>query len=467
MCYTVTRDQSFPKGIVMKVIIIGIGKVGLALTECLCSENHEIAVIDPDRDIIEYVSTEYDVLGIEGSGCCCEDLEAAGADKADLLIASSSQDEVNILACTMAKRMGTKRCIARIRDPKLSVQFPFLSEELGLTNMVNPELYAAGEISRIVRMPSAVKVESFAKGRLDLAEIRIGADSKLDGLSLRMLPTMYKAKLLICAVERGGDVMIPSGDFILHEGDHIHVTATHQDLAEFFREQGSPMQRIRNVLIIGGGRIAYYLTRQLLDAGISVKIIEIDRERCLELSNSFPKARIICADGTNQDVLISEGLEKTDACVALTGMDEENIILSMFARSQSRAKIITKVSKPALRKMTASVGVESLISPQLLTVNMIVQYARAVQNAGGSSVSTLYKLVDGRVEALEFTARAGSRILDIPLRELSLKKDLLIAGIIRGNKAIIPNGNACIRKDDSVVVVTTNRYFQDLDDILQ
>ncbi len=451
----------------MKIIIVGAGKVGMALTEELCRENHEISVIDPNQTVIEYISTEYDVLGVEGSGSSCEDLETAGAERADLLIAASSQDEVNILSCAIAKKMGTKRCIARIRDPRLSVQFPFLREELGLTNMVNPELYAANEISRIIRTPAAVKVDSFAKGRIDLAEIKIAQGSRLDGVSLYMLPKMIKSKLLICAVERGSEVLIPSGDFVLHEGDHIHVTATHQDLADFFREQGKPMQRIRSVMIIGGGRIAYYLTRQLLDSGIAVKIIEMDRERCLELSNAFPKAKIICADGTNQDILITEGLCSVDACVALTGMDEENIILSMYAAAQCSAKVITKVSKTSLRKMTASVGLDSLISPQQLTANMIVQYVRGLQNVGGSSITTLYKLVDNRVEAIEFTASGNSKILNVPLRELTLKKDLLIAGIIRGNKVIIPNGDVSIMRDDSVIVVTTNRYFQDLDDIVQ
>ena len=451
----------------MKIIIVGGGKVGTALTEELCRENHELSVIDPDPAVVEYFETEYDVLGIEGSGCCREDLETAGAERADLLIATSSQDEINILSCTIAKKMGTKRCIARIRDPKLSVQFAFLSDELGLTNMVNPELYSASEISRIIRTPSAVKVESFAKGRIDLAEIKIEKGSKLDGVSLYMLPKMLNSRLLICAVERENDVLIPSGHFVLREGDHVHVTATHQDLAEFFKEQGKPMQRIRSVLIIGGGRIAYYLTRQLLDSGISVKIIEINRERCTELSTAFPKARIICADGTNQDILMSEGLNHTDACVALTGMDEENIILSMYAASQCKAKIITKVSKASLRKMTASVGLDSLISPQQLTANMIVQYVRGIQNAGGSSITTLYKLVDNRVEAIEFTAKSGSKILNTPFKELHLKKDLLIAGIIRGSKIIIPNGDACIMQNDSVIVITTNRYFQDLDEIVE
>ena len=438
----------------MNIIIVGGGKVGLSLVQHLRSENHDISIIDPDTEVVDYAETEYDVMGIEGSGACYEDLLAAGADKADLLIATSVQDEINILSCVMAKRMGTHRCIARVRDPKLSA-------------MVNPELYAAGEISRIIRMPSAIKVDSFAKGRIDLAEIKVEEGSPLDGLSLFKLPSVYKSKLLICAVSRGDDVIIPSGDFVLKAGDHIHLTASHADLSSFFKEQGTAVTRIRNVLVIGGGRIAYYLTRQLLESGIRVKVVECDRERCEWLSNAFPKATVICGDGTDQDLLLSEGLADMDACVALTGMDEENIILSMFAKSQSDAKIITRVNRPSLKKMAASVGLDSLISPMQLTSNMIVQYVRAVQNSGGSHISTLYKLVDDRVEAIEFIAREGSKILGVSLRELTLKKDLLIAGIIRGNKVIIPSGNDCVMKNDSVIVVTTNRYFQDLDEIVE
>ncbi len=451
----------------MNIIIVGGGKVGLSLVQNLRYEDHDISLIDPNSSVIEYTTTEYDVLGIEGSGACHEDLLAAGADKADLLIATSAQDELNILSCIMAKRMGTHRCIARVRDPKLSTHLPFLRDELGLSAMVNPELYAAGEISRIIRMPSAIKVDSFAKGRIDLAEIKVEEGSALDGLTLFKLPTTYKSRVLICAVTRDDDVIIPSGDFVLRAGDRIHVTASHADLSSFFKEQGAAVSRIRDVMIIGGGRIAYYLTRQLLDSGIRVKIIEIDPERCLWLSDAFPKATVICGDGTDQDLLISEGLNTVDACVALTGLDEENIILSMFAKSQSDAKVITKVNKPSLKKMTGSVGLDSLISPMQLTANMIVQYVRAVQNSGGSHISTLYKLVDDRVEAIEFVARAGSKILGITLRELMLKKDLLIAGIIRGNKVIIPSGNDCVMKNDSVIVVTTNRFFQDLDEIVE
>lgn len=450
----------------MKIILVGGGKVGLTLAEFLRAENHDISLVDLNSRLVDDAATEYDILGVVGSGSCCDDLKTAGAEKADLLIATTSEDELNILACIIAGKMGTRRCIARVRDPNLMGQLPFMRDKLGISAMVNPELYAAGEISRMIRMPSAIRVDSFAKGRIDLAEIKIEPESLLDGLKLNQLPSVLRSKLLVCAVNRDGDVAIPNGDFLLKAGDRIYVTAPHVALASFFREQGMVTQRIRSVMIVGGGRIAYYLTRQLLDSGISVKIIEENHDRCLELSNSFPKAKIICADGTNQDILIGEGLGSVDAFVALTGVDEENIILSMYANQQGAAKVITKINKPSLKQMAESVGLDSLISPKLLTANMIVQYVRAVQNSGGSNISTLYKLVDGKVEAIEFVAKAGSRVLNIPLKSLSLKRDLLIAGIIRENRTVIPSGNDCIEPGDSVIVVTANCYFRDLDDIL-
>ncbi len=440
--------------------------MGLTLAETLRVESHDISLVDPDSTVVEYASLEYDILAVHGSGVCCDDLKTAGADKADLLIATSSEDELNILSCVIASKMGTRRCIARVRDPELIGQLPFMRDKLGLSAMVNPELYAAGEISRMIRMPSAIKVDSFAKGRIDLAEIKVEANSRLDGLKLKLLPSTYHAKVLICAVNRENDVIIPDGDFVLRAGDRIHVTATHAELSAFFKEMGMVNQRIRNVMIVGGGRIAYYLTRQLLDSGIAVKIIEMNHDRCVELSNAFPKAKIICADGTDQDILMGEGIASVNAFVALTGLDEENIILSMFAKQQGTAKVITKINKPTLKQMTESVGLDSLISPKMLTANMIVQYVRAVQNSGGSSISTLYKLLDGQAEAIEFVAKSESRVLDTPLFSLSLKPNLLIAGIIRGNRVIIPSGRDCIEAGDSVIVVTANCYFRDLDDIL-
>lgn len=452
----------------MNVIIVGAGKVGLTLAETLRNEDHNVSIIDPDPEVVEYVSNEYDILGIEGSGIVCKDLLSAGADGADLVIATAPDDELNILSCVIAKRLGARHGIARVRDPEHSGQQVFLRDELGISLIVNPELYAASEISRIIRMPSAIKVDTFAKGRIDLAELKIGDGDRLDGLTLRELPSVYKSKILVCAIARGEEVYIPSGDFVLKGGDRIYVTASHEALSHFAKEQSGAAQKIKNVFIIGGGKISYYLAKNLLDAGYnSVKIFEIDRERSVALGKLLPKAKIICADGTDQDVLIEEGLDAADVCVSLTGIDEENIIISMFAKSRGCKKVITKVNKESLNKMAESVGIDSLISPKRLTANMIIQYARAIENTGGSNIQTLYKLVDNKVEAIEFIANNSSKILGVPLKDLELKKDILLAGIIRGSRVIIPSGNDQIEAMDRVIIVTTNRYFQDLDEIIK
>lgn len=450
----------------MNIIIVGGGKVGLTIADYLTDEDHDISVIDPDASVIEYVSNKYDVIAIQGSGMSVDDLEKAGADKADLIVATASDDEINILSCVIAKKIGTKYCIARVRNPEHSKQIPFMRDELGIDMTVNPESYAANEISRIIRMPSAIKIDSFAKGRIDMAEIKVKNVGVFDGLALSMLSERIKSKVLVCAVARDDEVFIPKGDFIIKGGDRLHVTASHENLSSFFKLHDMVLHRIKDVIIIGGGRIAYYLTRQLLEIGISVKIIENDRERSIELSRSLPKAKIIRADGTDQDILLSEDISDAGACVALTGIDEENIIISMFAKLQGTGKVITKINKITLKKMTESVGLDSIISPKLLTANMIVQYVRALQNTKGSNISTLYKLVDDKVEAIEFVARKTSSTLKIPFRELKLKKNLLISGIIRGGKVIIPSGDDWIEAGDSVIVVTTNMFLHDLDEIL-
>jgi len=451
----------------MKIIIVGGGSVGLAIAETLRVENHDISLIDTEFSVVSNVGDEFDILGIPGSGVVCADLELAGIEDSDLLIAATGQDEVNILSCATAKRMGVPHCIARVRDPELTKQFAFLRDELGLSFAVNPEYYTANEIYRIIRLPSAIKVESFAKGRIDIAEVKIERDSIFDELSLDMLPQKIKFQLLICAVSRGNDVYIPKGDFILRAGDKIHVTATHTELAAFFKSQGMMNNRIKDVMLIGGGRTAYYLARLLIDFGVSVKIIEVDRDRCVELSQLFPKAKIINGDGTNQDLLISENVGETGACIALTNSDEENVIISLFAKLRGAGKVITKTNKLTLKQMAENVGLDSPISPNLLTADVIVRYVRAMQNAEGSNVHALSTLVDDKVEAVEFAVTASSRILNTPLKDLKLKPNLLISGIIRNGKVIIPNGTSTIEKADSVVVVTTNLHLQDLDEIIR
>ncbi len=451
----------------MKIVIVGCGKIGTTLTARLRKENHDISVIDVNGKLVDSVMDQYDVYGVHGTGINCDVLRKAGVEGADLVVAAAPTDEINLLSCTIAGKMGAKHCIARVRDPNLTGQMQFMRDALGITDTVNPEYDAAAEISRIVRMPSAIKVDAFAKGRIDLAEYKIEEGSLLDGVALFKLPAVYKeSRLLICAVTRGEEVLIPAGDFILKAGDRIHMTASPADLSMFFKKQGSSSARVRNALIVGGGRITYHLTRMLLDAGVAVKIVEIDGDRCASLSSAFPKARIINGDGTDQDILISEGLDRADAFVSLTGMDEENIIISMYARSRANAKVITKINRASLNRLVTEFKLDSVVSPRELTANSIIQYVRAVENVGSSGIVTYRALVDGKVEALEFIAGDRSRLLNIPLKDLKLKPNVLIGGIIRENKVIIPTGSDTVVINDRVVIVTTNRFFRDLDEIL-
>ena len=353
-----------------------------------------------------------------------------------------------------------------MRNPEYMAQLDFMKEELGLSLSVNPELAAAHEMSRILRSPSARSIETFAKGRVELVAIQLHAGNRLIGQPLNALYEKYKIKVLVCAVQRKDQVYIPTGDFVLQEGDKIHITAEPKQINALFRSMGICQHKIRNVLIIGGSRIAFYLARMLGQSGIQVKIIEQNPQRCLQLSSLLPQTTIVQGDGTDQDILQEEGLLSTDAFVALTGIDEENIIISMYASRKGVKKTITKVDRTAFLEVLEDSGIESVISPKQITANRIIQYVRAMQNSVGSNVETLYKIVDNRAEALEFRVRKNANFIGKPLRDLTLKKNVLIAVINRGHQIIIPGGNDVIEVDDSVIVVTTNQHFHDLNDIL-
>lgn len=451
--------------IIMKIIIVGDGKVGMTLTEYLSQEGYDVTVIDNNPKVIENVVNAYDVMGISGNGANYNTLIEAGAARADLLIAAASSDEINILSCLMAKKIGTKHTIARVRNPEYAQQLVFIREELGLSMVVNPEFEAAREISRILRFPAAIKLDCFSKGRVELAEIRLPEGGHLAEKRLSELYKICKEKILICAVQRDEQVIIPDGNFILKAGDRIHITGSHVALAAFFKAIGMFKQKSKHVLIIGGGNIAYYLARHMADAGVDIKIIEQKEERCLELSESLPRATIICGDGTDRATLIEEGLETSDACVVLTGIDEENIIVSLFAQSQNVGKVITKIDRISFVDMVESVGIDSFISPKTITANRIVRYVRSMQVSDETSVKTLYKIVNNQAEALEFSILHETSYTDIPIKKLKTKKGILFASIIRRGKVIIPGGEDHLEVGDSVIIVTTNDYVKNLDDI--
>ncbi len=450
----------------MNIIIVGCGKVGNSLAEVL-SEEHDVTVIDVKADKIKDVVNDFDVKGIVGNCLQTNILDEADVGKANLFIALTASDEVNILSCLIAKKMNARHCVARVRNPEFDNQMVFMREELGISVMINPDYNAAHEIAKVLRYPEAINIESFAKGRVDLAEIRISDGSILDGASLSQLSRRMRLDILICAVQRGDDIIIPKGDFILREGDRIHMTASHSNMVKFFKSISSTYRkkRVKSAVLIGGGRVAYHLAQELIDMGVKVKIIEVNKERCLELSERLNKVSISCADGTDHDILVEEHVYDADAVVTLTGIDEENILLSLLAKNNGVEKVVTKVSRPTLAQLTDTLSLDSIISPKTIMVNQILQYVRAKQNSLGNNVQTLYRLVKDRLEAMEFIIREKTDYVDVPLKKLDVKSDILIASIIRENELIIPKGDDCLKVNDSVIIVTTNKGFHDLSNI--
>ncbi|OQB23940.1 MAG: Trk system potassium uptake protein TrkA [Firmicutes bacterium ADurb.Bin182] len=450
----------------MKIIIVGDGKVGYTLTDKLSREGHDVTVIDNNPAALKNTTDRHDVIGIAGNGATFSVQQEAGADKADLLIAATSADELNLLCCMVAKKLGTQHTIARVRNPEYSEQMSYLKDELYLSMHINPELAAAEEISRILRFPSVIKIEPFSKGKAELVEIRLAEGNPLIGVSLNALQNKFQVKVLVCAVKRGEAVYIPKGDFVLEENDKISISASPSEISALFRKLNLVQYKVKNVMIAGGGRIAYYLTRQLATMGIKVKIIENDPERCRELTSLLPATMVIYSNASDKEMLHEEGLEDMDAFVALTGLDEENIIISLYASACGVPKVITKVSNIAFPAMLEKLGLDTVVSPKDITADQIVRYVRAMENSVGSSMESLYKIANGEVEAMEFRIRSGLPFLGTPLKDLRLKKEVLIACIVRNGKTIIPGGNTTIEAGDSVIVVTANEDVRDLMDIV-
>lgn len=450
----------------MKIVIIGDGKVGYKLAKQLSSEKYDIILIDNNEEKLRKSIERMDVFCVAGEGGSVEVQQRADVPHADLVIACTSTDECNMLSCLIARRLGARHTIARVRNPIYYKQIDFLKKDLHLSMVVNPELIVAGDITRLLLFPDASKVETFVKRRVELVEFPIHC-GKLEGLSLSELYARFQVQVLVCAVESGETVLIPDGDYILKAGDKLHIAASHQNMEQFFKKIALRKEKIKNAMICGGGRVAYYLASQLCNLGMNVKIIERNRERCEELCELLPKATIINGDATEHDLLIEEGIEKTDAFIALTGMDEENIIMSLFASKQSVSKVIVKINEDRRAMMIDELGLDSIVSAKTATADAILGYVRARRNSQCSAnVETMYQLLDGRVEALEFIIKSENAYTGVPLKDLNLKVNNIIACIARGRKIIIPNGDDSIQVGDSVVIITMTKQIRDLDDIL-
>lgn len=451
----------------LNIIIVGCGKVGITLVEHLALEGHAITVVDKKASLVRQLTDQYDVMGLVGNGASYSVLMEAGIETADLMIAVTDSDELNLLCCTVAKRVGDCAAIARVRNPDYSNEVGYLREKLGLAMVINPEQEAAKEIAHILCIPNALGASRFSRGRTEMIGIKIPKGNKLCGRALFEIGKELGGNILICAVEREGQVYIPRGNFRLEEGDVISFVAPTQEWKRFFNYIGFNTEQVQSTMIIGGGKASYYLARQLLSAGIQVTIIERNRERCEELNELLPKALIINGDGTDEELLLEAGLRTVESFVALTGLDEENILLTLHAKSVSNAKTVTKINRLNFHEVINDLDLGSVTYPRHLIAEAIVAYVRAKTASLGSNVETLYHMIDNKVEAIEFQVGAVPKITGIPLMELPLKDGLLVACINRGGQIIIPGGRDSIQPGDSVIIVTTHNGFDEITDILR
>ncbi len=452
----------------MKIIVNGCGKIGTTILANLVEEGHDVTAIDTNPDVIQKLTNIYDVIGVCGNGADSDVLSEANAQNHDLIISTADSDEINMLCCFLAKRMGTHNTVARVRNPEYNDKsLAFLRQQLEISLIINPELMAAHELFNVLKLPSAYKIEPFSVRNFEIVEFRIKENSVLSGLKLMDLRSTFKAKFLVCAVKRGEEAYIPRGNFTLMEGDRVGITGAPNEIMHFFSEMGIKRTSVKKVMILGGSKTAVYLAKKLCQIGNSVTIIDKDREKCEEICVEVPKAVVVNGDGSSQELLIEEGIESADAVVSLTGLDELNILISSYAASKNVPKVITKINRQELIPLAEQWGLDSVVSPRKTISNTVVRYARALENSKDSSVETLYRLMGDKVEALEFSVKDGLDFLNVPFKDLRLKENVLIAGIIRERKSIIPSGSDLLKAGDKVVIFASNQRINNLSDILR
>lgn len=450
----------------MNIIIVGCGKLGITLAEQLDQEGHNIVVVDNHADSVRNVTDTFDIMGVIGSGASYHVLIEAGIEKANLLIAVTGSDELNLLCCLIARKASKGHTIARVRNPQYNDEIDFIKEEMGLSMTINPELETATLMSSLMKLPSAIEIDTFAKGKVELLKFQVPENSVLDHIKVMNLSPKLHCSVLVCIVERGDQVFIPSGNFEILSNDLISIVASPGNTIDFFQKVGIYVNNIRRAMLIGGSTMTIYLAKKLISSNIKVTIIEQNLERCEELSDLLPEAMIINANATYKNVLLEEGIEKSQAFASLTNYDEENILLSLYAKKRSKAKVFTKISRMTYDDIVGELPLGIIINPKLVTADRILQHVRAMQNSKGSNVETLYKLVDNKVEALEFHVSKNAKMLGIPLEKLKLKSNILVSCINHKGKIIIPNGKSTIQECDTVIIVTTNKGLNDLNDIL-
>ncbi len=449
----------------MRIVIIGLGTIGKTILKNLAYEGHNVTIIDEDKEKVESLIEKYDVTGVVGNGACLDIQKEAGVKGADLAIVLTESDELNIFTCLVSKKLGVKNTITRVRNPDYSEQIMSMQDELGISMIVNPEKDTASEIFNLINLPSIGQVEHFGDGRALLVEIVAEKGCSLVGQTLISIGRSLSTRVLICAVQRNHEVIIPTGNFLIREGDRIHLTADAKSLRDFIAEINLVDTPLKRIMIAGGSKIGYYLADELSRKKYKVKLIEANRETAEELAESLPKVTVIHGNGTHHDLLLEEGIEAMDAFVALTNTDEENMVISMFANKMKVRKTITQIKGDDLYGMLDELGINNIVSPKNIVADRIISYIRAMANKRGSNVLTLYRLVNNQVEALEFLAKKKDKVYGKPLRDLKIKRDCLVTCIIRNNEVIIPGGNDHIEMGDNVIVVTTHKNFDDLTDI--
>ncbi len=452
----------------MNIIIVGCGKVGQTVAERLSQEeNHNITVVDTALSVVQNTTNALDIMGVAGSGTDVETLKEAGITKADILIAVTGSDETNLISCLMAKKLGGVKTIARIRRPEYSSAINTIKDDLGLAMAINPEKTAAEEIARVLRFPTAISIDTFAKGRIEILKFKLPEGSVLDNMKVMDILPKLNCDVLVCGVERENEAFIPGGDFVLRAGDYVSIISSISGQSAFFKKIGIKTNRVKDALIVGGGELSYYLAKRLIETGIDVKIIENNTQRCEEICQMLPKATVINGDGTDNLLLEEEGIKSCEAFVSLTNIDEQNVLLSLFAKDKSSAKVVTKINRIAYDEVIESLDLGTTIHPKNLVAEYIVRFVRAKNNSIGSNIETMHMILDGKAEALEFRVGENDPVVDIPIQELDLKKNILIACINRNGKVVIPRGKDKIEANDTVIVVTLKSGFKDISDILK